>query len=544
MTNSTDIWATGVKSYIQYFSEPRPAPAEDNAITNTLKPHNPYVDAARTQTISRFDPAAIQHTLNGVTLHIAFVQKVLRDTGPVITPANFSLWQFASPPSTVPDEVLHEADYYEWFDWVVCHPAASAVNAVRDQFYEAAGVPIPVGRHSRTTKVNKTTGGGATDIIHHWTAHGPKCTPHEFKRDIVLRVVDRSVLDFLVEQAGLISGYKFRTSAQLSTLEGKGYSIISQTINEMVSTETGHAIICTQHKYVMLRLTPALQLEISPVYATRESPNQASDMANVVLFYTLAALGAGTRYAVGPATGITAMRVTLPAFPTSIFQPQEGLFRGGILGRTELISKSRPFFPCHGSNDVTIAYGRLIFLFVASRSLVAKTAHGPSATQRLVHEYDAYAAMRTLQGAAIPNVIGMFTTKDQKNTVLIMSYAGKALSAFSELQPRDKLTLFHRLIRLHKSGVQHNDLEPRNVTLSSSGPLIIDFDHASLDHHCPGASCQELQQVAQALDLDPAATETLAEDTAKPPSVYSIVVAFISVVVSALLGFPRRPRSI
>ncbi|KAJ7021143.1 hypothetical protein C8F04DRAFT_873057, partial [Mycena alexandri] len=136
-----------------------------------------------------------------------------------------------------------------------------------------------------------------------------------------------------------------------------------------------------------------------------------------------------------------------------------------------------------------------------SRTLVAKTAHGPSATQRLGCEYNAYAAMRTFQGVAIPKVIGMFTTTDGKNTVLMMSYAGKALNAFSELEPRDKHTLFHRLVRLHKTGVQHNDLEPRNVTKSSSGPLIIDFDRASLGHNCPGASCQELLQVAQALDL-------------------------------------------
>ncbi|KAJ7772913.1 hypothetical protein DFH07DRAFT_718451, partial [Mycena maculata] len=127
-----------------------------------------------------------------------------------------------------------------------------------------------------------------------------------------------------------------------------------------------------------------------------------------------------------------------------------------------------------------------------SRSLVAKTAHGPSATQRLVCEYNAYTAMRTLQGTVIPTVMGMFTTKDGKNTVLMMSYAGEALKTFSDLRPDEKLMLFHRLVRLHKTGVQHNDLEPRNVTKSSSGPLIIDFDNASLDHSCPGASCQEL----------------------------------------------------
>ncbi|KAJ7649274.1 hypothetical protein B0H17DRAFT_1102321, partial [Mycena rosella] len=262
-----------------------------------------------------------------------------------------------------------------------------------------------------------------------------------------------------------------------------------------------------------------------------------TDAAMLVLFYAHAALGAGKRYADATATGIIAMRVTLPTFPTSVFQPHEGL-----------ISKSRAsFFPLpwvqfdgdvqSSSNDVSIAYGRLIFLFVASRSLAAKIAHGPSATQHLVRKYNAYGAMRTLQGAAIPKVIGMFATKDRKNTVLMMSYAGKALRAFSELEPRDKLTLFHRLVRLHKTGVQHNDLEPRNVTQSSSGPLIIDFDRASLDHNCPGASCKELQQVAQALDLDPAAEiRTLAEETATPPTIYSIVVAFISVVVSALFG--------
>ncbi|KAJ7710845.1 hypothetical protein B0H17DRAFT_1027764, partial [Mycena rosella] len=270
---------------------------------------------------------------------------------------------------------------------------------------------------------------------------------------------------------------------------------------------------------------------------------QATDAAILVLFYTHAALGAGKRYADAPARGITAMRVTLPAFPTWVFQPHEGVFRGGIIGRTKLISKSRasfftlPWVRFDGdvqssSNNVSITYGRLIFLFVASRGLIAKTAHGPTASQRLIREYNAYAAMRTLQGAAIPTVIGMFITKDGKNTVLMMSYAGKALRAFSELEPRDKLTLFHRLVRLHKTGVQHNDLEPRNVTQSSSGPLIIDFDRASLDHTCPGASCRELQQVAKALDLDPAAEiETLAEETATTPTIYSIVLAFLSVVV-------------
>ncbi|KAJ7928182.1 hypothetical protein B0H13DRAFT_2653108 [Mycena leptocephala] len=267
------------------------------------------------------------------------------------------------------------------------------------------------------------------------------CTPHEFKRGKVLRVGDQSVLDYLVEKAGIQSGYNFRSRESISTLPGKAKNIVSQVTNEMISTDTGRAIICTQEQYVMLRVTNSLQLEISPVYAVRDSVSQAMDTTLLVLFYTHATLRAGKTYA--PAKRITAMRVTLPAFPTSVFQPYEGVFRGEVIGRTKLVSKSSgSLFPLpwawfdgnvrSNSNDITIPYGRLILLFVASRSLVAKTAHGPSATQRLVREYNAYTAMRTLQGTVIPTVMGIFTTKDGKTTVLMMSHAGKALRTFSD----------------------------------------------------------------------------------------------------------------
>jgi serine/threonine protein kinase len=63
--------------------------------------------------------------------------------------------------------------------------------------------------------------------------------------------------------------------------------------------------------------------------------------------------------------------------------------------------------------------------------------------------------------------------------------------------------LLRNLIRLHQIGIQHNDMEPRNVTTSpGSGPVIIDFDNARLDHACKGDSCEELCQVAKDLELD------------------------------------------
>ncbi|KAJ6552442.1 hypothetical protein DFH09DRAFT_1085926 [Mycena vulgaris] len=443
MTTSSDVWTTGGKSYADYFREPRAEPPDDMVASESLNPHEPYSMAESTNTLTVFDPSALSHTL------------------------------------------------------AVCRPAANAVNAVRDKLYRRANVTVPANGHSRVDKVNNTPGGGAADIIHRWS-QDVKCTPHEFKRDKVLRVHGESALNFLVQQAGAV-------------------------INETITTNTGHAIICTQEQYAMLRLTDALQLEISPVYATRGSIAQATDAAMLVLFYTHAVLGAGKRYVDAPARGITAMRVTLPAFPTWVFQPHEGVFRGGIIGRTKLISKSRAsFFPLpwvrfdgdvqSSSNNVSITYGRLIFLFVASRGLIANTAHGPTASQRRIREYNAYAAMRT-----------------------------SSLPSWNCLTVTLRLTLFHRLVRLHKIGVQHNDLEPRNVTQSSSGPLIIDFDRASLDHTCPGASCRELQKVAKALDLDPAAEiETLAEETAATPTIYSIVLAFLSVVVVSILFGPTR----
>lgn len=68
---------------------------------------------------------------------------------------------------------------------------------------------------------------------------------------------------------------------------------------------------------------------------------------------------------------------------------------------------------------------------------------------------------------------------------------------------KSRRILFARLVRLHQSGVVHNDIEPRNVTQSETmGPLIIDFDEASFDHVCTGESCKELCRVAQVLQLD------------------------------------------
>ncbi|KAJ7717777.1 hypothetical protein B0H16DRAFT_1610204 [Mycena metata] len=104
----------------------------------------------------------------------------------------------------------------------------------------------------------------------------------------------------------------------------------------------------------------------------------------------------------------------------------------------------------------------------------------------------------------------MFRTPfpDAQNTVLMIRYAGNALNDFSELDARAKRTLFHRLVRLHRSGVQQNDLEPRNVVIAAkssaslaSGPVIIDFDRAELDHDCPARRARSSSKLRRILGL-------------------------------------------
>ncbi|KAJ7649275.1 hypothetical protein B0H17DRAFT_419925 [Mycena rosella] len=131
MTTSSDVWTTGVKSYAQYFKETRAPPPEDRVASETLNQHDPYPEAVCTQKITCFDPAALQHTLGPVTLNMTFVQRVLTETGPKVTPSNSSLWHFDTQPETCPLWAEHEADYYDWLIWAVCHllPAPSTPSA-------------------------------------------------------------------------------------------------------------------------------------------------------------------------------------------------------------------------------------------------------------------------------------------------------------------------------------------------------------------------------------------------------------------------------
>ncbi|KAF7328618.1 hypothetical protein MSAN_02476900 [Mycena sanguinolenta] len=228
------LWTTGagVKPCTQYFAESRPPLPPDNTTGVTLKDYTTSAVASRAKKITSFDVSALVHELGPTKLDLAFVQEVLGTAGPIIEPANVSTWNFTTQPNLFAEEADCEQDFYPWINWAVFAPAAHAVNATRDKLYAVAQMPVP----SNAFPVTRTVGGGATAIIHQWYLAAKEeqssikkpCTPHEFKRVKVLRVGDRSALEFLVEQAGASSGYNFRVSDGASTLTGKGKRIVCQ----------------------------------------------------------------------------------------------------------------------------------------------------------------------------------------------------------------------------------------------------------------------------------------------------------------------------
>ncbi|KAF7334848.1 Cysteine protease [Mycena sanguinolenta] len=330
-------------------------------------------------------------------------------------------------------------------------------------------MPVP----SNAFPVTRTVGGGATAIIHQWYLAAKEeqssikkpCTPHEFKRVKVLRVGDRSALEFLVEQAGASSGYNFRVSDGASTLTGKGKRI---SINEIVATKTGHSIICTQH--VMIRLMEGFQLQISRVYQIRNSTTQARDMAELVLFYTHSALGLGTKYPQSSrlATGLhmlTSIRVTIPVFPSALFQPYEGVFRkSGLNHRTHRVPQLL----------LPIALGTL------------RRRHSVTHWQRRCHDFTWPPSLVVPRGA----------------------YSSAAFSI---------------CIKAGFSTMTSNQ-ETSQCAGCRIPSLYIDFDNASLDHTCTGVSCGELLQVAEVLNINLAAELSTLEGEPKTRSNFYIAI--------------------
>ncbi|KAK6968911.1 Proteophosphoglycan ppg4 [Favolaschia claudopus] len=523
----------GVRTYYHYFTQPRPRCPRDKCVGTSISDHAEAEEGYTTTLVQFSDVSDLSHPITvDVNLDLAFVAAVLSSTGPDIH-AQPSLWDWRTWPVGIRRTADGEPAYYPWLEWAVYGPAAHAAAAVVDELITRTGQVISSSRTGRSCIrcVTANHPRGVTDLIHELEDENedpeadnteiPPFTLHEVKRAAVLSVDGVNVLEDLVVWASKRQGFQFRTESGQS--QEKARRLLIQAIDELVYYDTTHIVLSTQHHYVLLQLSGTCQLRVSRLYQINDSQSQLEDITELVLFYAHAIVNPGTPYSQRPTGTSTTLvyHVSIPPLPSPLFQPYEALFRNGRLTHRAKLSPAKEFAPTfsfpalplrfHGDanldrpdTDVGISFGRLVFWFLAFR-VVAKTARSPSATQRLLREFHVYKALRIMQRGTIPTLIGLYTNTSNGSLVLITSHVGAPLVTFSSLTLKQRRTLFSRLLGLHRAGIQHNDFEPRNITISScsSSPVILDFDNATLYHDCQGESCIELLEAARRLGLDP-----------------------------------------
>jgi Lipopolysaccharide kinase (Kdo/WaaP) family len=157
------------------------------------------------------------------------------------------------------------------------------------------------------------------------------------------------------------------------------------------------------------------------------------------------------------------------------------------------------------------------------RPVVAKMATTQRGREELLREGDIYRYLAKLpDGSFASRCYGVFDDTDG-TTALIMDHLGIALKSFdnlgvqasvifpSNLLPQlltrhisiDSQRIYDEATKLHKIGVCHNDLEPRNVLIDRDGHAhIIDFHVSETSHKCNlPIGCDELQRLARRLGL-------------------------------------------
>ncbi|KAI9453431.1 hypothetical protein F5148DRAFT_1151967 [Russula earlei] len=125
--------------------------------------------------------------------------------------------------------------------------------------------------------------------------------------------------------------------------------------------------------------------------------------------------------------------------------------------------------------------------------------------RQLSNETAAYHKLSRIAGWVVPLHYGEYEWDGGR--AIILSNEGRSLShleTFTSMSFLERLIIFGELYCIHLMGVEHGDLEPRNVLQKwSRFPKIIDFGFANVNHSCPGWSqCGELKDMWRKLGLD------------------------------------------
>jgi hypothetical protein len=170
--------------------------------------------------------------------------------------------------------------------------------------------------------------------------------------------------------------------------------------------------------------------------------------------------------------------------------------------------------PCTIVLSHAVQWGNRCHVFrgqFGGRPIVAKIC-SDRAKSPLPDEYAVYQTLRDLQGSAIPRCYGLLRVGDFAD-MLLLEDCGKSLHSYDELTPHQRSVpclhhvctllnnpracLLSHVCKIHCRNVCHQDLEPRNIVMSTSGHLrVVDFELSDRFHKCVPHDCHELQGLA------------------------------------------------
>jgi RIO-like serine/threonine protein kinase len=134
-------------------------------------------------------------------------------------------------------------------------------------------------------------------------------------------------------------------------------------------------------------------------------------------------------------------------------------------------------------------------------SIIGKLARNVSQAN-LRAEFSVYQKLSPLQGSAIPRYFGLFNVQSL-GLLLLLEDCGQSIRAFDELSNRQRAALIDHMFTIHKYGICHGDLEPRNIVVSPAGKMtVIDFEMSDQTHCCEDKKCMELDDLRNILQVD------------------------------------------
>ncbi|BGP27366.1 jumonji domain containing protein [Rhodotorula toruloides] len=146
------------------------------------------------------------------------------------------------------------------------------------------------------------------------------------------------------------------------------------------------------------------------------------------------------------------------------------------------LSSPRPTIQLHLSPRLSSELERAVILGKARSLTVVIKYSEPEAIARETH------FLQIAGSHTAPRLFAFFyhSDTDDGQWCIVQSFEGKSLADWQELSVGQKTQLYALMVDMHKKGVAHGDLEPRNVVLQEGRVKVVDFAGV------PSRNCKDL----------------------------------------------------